>query len=695
MLHPADGAHETDVPIRIAHDHELLTIDVWDTLLRRRCHPDAVKLHVAHYLALNYWYELPEQSRNTWTLLRLRQQAEKEIGDASLSTGLDDEYRHLEVYARWLALAGLSPFPGGQDDMDALLTTLEQIELAQEKYVSYVDPNIAEQLSAHSARQVLFLSDFYLSATAIKELVAYHRIHHLVEEGVVSCDVGYNKRSGKLFRYLHDLLGVDPARHLHLGDNSHSDVRAARDHGITAIHYQPQEEHALREQREAGFQKREATLRQAMHDCEDRTELGRGGCAEAYLHGRKWSLLLVGFVLHVMECAVADRVAQLYFFTREGEFFLEIYRRLADADVFGFVVPPARLMHVSRLATFAGSLREFSTRELMRIWNQYSTQSLAALFKSLGMDPERLREAAERHALELAEPITYPWLDARVIAFFQDSEVLSEVERELAAKRRMLLGYLSSVGLSGQPAKAGIVDIGWRGTIQDNLAHALPDVTWNGYYLALNRFLNEQPGNSAKDAFGPDLNRSTEHASLLDFVAPLEMLCNSPNGSVIGYTQDASGVQAVRHADPDENRIHEEYVRDFQQGVLDSVAFWADFVRTHAYTAAEIKPVALELWDGIIQRPPSFLAQAYFRLRHNETFGMGGFLDKRERLSTLQVLMALVSGKARQRLQRYLNETGWLPGLFASTEAPAGFRLSVRFILWLRDKRNRLRRHSG
>lgn len=678
-------------PIRLAHDHELLTIDVWDTLLRRRCHPDAVKLHVARYLALTYWDELPETSRNIWTLLKLRQRAEKEIGDANLASGLDDEYRHLEVYALWINLAGLSPFPGGKEALDTLLTSLDEIELAQEKFVSYVDPSIADLLSGHSARRVLFLSDFYLSATAIKELVAYHRIHHLVEDGVVSCDVGFNKRSGKLFNYLHEHLGIAPARHLHLGDNLHSDVRSAQAQGVTAIHYLPKQEHALREQRELGFHNREAALRQAVRD--GSAEGGDG--TAAYVHGRKWSLLLVGFVLHVMERAAVDRVEQLYFFTREGEFFLDIYQRLVDADVFGFTVPPARLLHVSRLATFAGSLREFSTQELMRLWNQYSTQSLGALFKSLGLEPVPFESSVRHHALSLDELITYPWQDARVLAFFQDSAVQLAVERQLEIKRAELRAYLESVGLSGQAATVGIVDIGWRGTIQDNLAYALPEVTWKGYYLALNRFLNMQPGNSAKDAFGPDMNRSPEHANLLDFVAPIEMLCNSPNGSVIGYQFDQNDIQVLRHVDPDENRIHEEYVRDFQQGVLDAVEYWAGCIRTHAYTASEMRPVALELWGGIIQRPPSFLAQAYFQLRHNETFGVGGFLDKRERLSTGQVLMALVSGKARQRLQRYLNETGWLPGLFASTSAPTSFRLSVRFILWLREIRNNLRQRGG
>ncbi len=43
----------------------LISIDVWDTLLRRRCHPDEVKLHTARVLSLRHarrvrpWYSTP------------------------------------------------------------------------------------------------------------------------------------------------------------------------------------------------------------------------------------------------------------------------------------------------------------------------------------------------------------------------------------------------------------------------------------------------------------------------------------------------------------------------------------------------------------------------------------------------------------------------------------------------------------
>jgi FMN phosphatase YigB (HAD superfamily) len=661
--------------------YELLTVDVWDTLLRRRCHPDGVKLHVCRYLLLQWGDRLDPVYRDPWVLLHLRQQAEKEIGDEKRALGFDDEYGHLSVYRRWLDLAGFEF--GGQVPvlLENLLFELDRAEIGQEKQVSYVDPNIGEALRQLSVKRTLFLSDFYLPATAIKELLSHHGLDEIVSDGMVSCDVGYNKRSGRLYRHLREYFGVSADGYLHIGDNPWSDVKVAQESGINAMHFQPDGEHRRRLAREADFHDRQETLRNAVEALSRQALPANVERHDYYQLGRQCSPLLLGFVLMAMERAVSDKVEALYFLTREGEFFLEIYRRLADGDVLGFTPPRAELLMVSRLATFAGSLREFSTTELMRLWNQYSVQSLQALFKSLAMDPVELAASAERHGLDMVGPIRYPWQDPRVKAFFDDPDVRIRIERHLAAKRKDLRAYLASAGIDEGSGRIGIVDIGWRGTIQDNLAYALPELKVLGYYLGLNRFLNAQPENVGKNAYGPDLNESDALGALLDYVAPIEMLCNSSNGSVDGYESTAHGVKVIRHVDDEENRVHAEYVRHFQAGVLDSVPYWADFLRTHAYSSAELRPMAMEIWNRIIYHPSPLLTGAFFQLNHNEVFGVGGFMDKRRTIGIGDVLRAFVSREGRIRLQGYLSGSGWTPGLVRCPDVPWYLRAVLRLLL--------------
>ena len=666
-------------------EYDLITVDVWDTLLRRRCHPDAVKLHVCRYVMLRYGRQLPDENRDHWTLLRLRQQAEKELAEESRRLGFDDEYKHDEVYKRWLSLAGLR-IGSSPDQTAQLCRALGRVELEQERYVSYVDPSILRTLERFRARKTLFVTDFYLPSEAVKDLLAFHRMEHVAPDGVASCDLKLNKKSGRLFRRLHETFGVTPDRHLHVGDHLWADVESPRQIGITAVHYLPEDEQRHRRIREDGFHARERFIRAALRSfCHsDRAQDHRDDslAGQFYELGRRTSLCFFGLALYVMERAVADDVEKLFFLTREGEFFFTLYRRAAESNMLGCPVPEGVLLEASRMSTFAGSLRTWSGDELMRIWNQYSTQSLYALLTSLDIDPSRFAEKAASYGIDIHQDITYPWQDARVCAWLADEWVTVEIDRELAGKRARLLSYLASVGLSGQDARVGIVDIGWRGTIQDNLAYVLPTVQLHGYYFGLIRYLNAQPINSTKSAFGPNLNDAlSDHSQLLDFVAPIEMLCNSPHGTVQRYEGAETAVKVLRLVDPSENHVYDSFIRHFQAGVIDSVAYWSDFVRTHAFTSNEIRPVALDIWAGLIQRPPSFLAQAYFALNHNETFGVGRFSDKRRLLGMDGLLFAFLSRSHRQKLDSFLTEVGWVPGLVANPDTAPAFRWALRALM--------------
>ena len=686
--HASAGKVSTDSSGHVATRFDLLTVDVWDTLLRRRCHPDSVKLHVCRVLMLTHADALPASTQDPHVLLRLRQQAEYELGEQCRRRGLDDEYGHRDVYLRWLELVQFDKLED-QPQTAELLRLLETAELAQERLVSYADPSIASTLAAYPARKVLFLSDFYFPAAAIQDLLSCHGLDAQVPDGLVSCEVGVNKRSGRLFSHLHDRLSVAPARHLHIGDNMRGDVRAARELGITSVHYQPDAEHARRERLDAGFQDRQDFLRDAADHMRCAPATNAAVDAEMHAYGCRCSPLFVGFVLDVMERTTAAHAERVHFFTREGEFFLEIYRRLATQDVLGVPVPAADLLHVSRLATFAASLHAFSADELMRIWNQYSVQSVGALLASLGLAPADFADAASRFGLELAAPIRYPWQDARVLALLQDDIVRGTVESHLRRRRDELLAYLGQAGLPRPGERLHMTDIGWRGTIQDNLAHTLPAVQIHGYYLGLSRFLNRQPPNASKIAYGPNLNETDADGALLDFVAPIEMLCNSAGGSVLQYRPHDGRVEVVRQIDGEENAVYHACAQHFQRGVLDSIPFWADFLRTHAYTASDLRPLALARWREIIDHPPAFLARAYFRLKHNETFGVGEFEDKREMLSTVDLLLALVSAKRRDVVNRFLSRMGWIPGMLARPDISRAFRSVLRVYLWARRARQR------
>ncbi|NEX23376.1 hypothetical protein G3480_24300 [Thiorhodococcus mannitoliphagus] len=382
--------------------------------------------------------------------------------------------------------------------------------------------------------------------------------------------------------------------------------------------------------------------------------------------GLRAAPLFFGYALFIAEQSLTDCVGRLFFFTREGELFHRVFARVFPGERLGHgSPPPAYILEVSRLATFSASLRSLSIKEMMRLWSLYSSQSMFALARSLGVEPAALEIACARHGIALEEGIIHPWQDERVKELFSDDEFKGILTDKIKADRSAALAYLESRGMVDDGSSIGIVDIGWRGTIQDNLALIFPCNRFVGYYLGLQRFLNVQPQNCLKHAYGPNANLGLGFTHLLDAVSPMEMLCSSPHGSVMGYGFDSDGrPSAKRLTEPSETAIYEDTVRHFQDGVLFACEHWAHAREHHKIRSAELRELACDAWGGLITKPKRQISEAYAKLNHNDVFGVGLFVDKRQVPSPIKILRGLISSRDRREVILYIKQTQWTSGLW-------------------------------
>jgi FMN phosphatase YigB (HAD superfamily) len=601
----------------------LQTVDVWDTLLRRRCHPDAVKLHLAGWMLTRCWPDIPAPLRKPRALLALRLDAERELARAAATDpSRDDEYQWREVLDLWVRKA-----LGTKVIDDALLDALEAEELAQEQRVGYADPGIAALLAARPQVPTLFLSDFYMSATRLSTLLDAQGLGGLVEGGLSSCDIGLNKRSGRLYLALHRLHGVIPADHRHLGDNRETDIRAARRLGIAAEHYRNRAEDRRCAFNRRVFKDRSLLFRSLTRDALALLPMPEHRDARrAFRFGIQCAPLFIGFCLYLLEAAGRERCGQLFFLSREGAFFAEIYAVLRDACASpGNSAPPALHLDISRRASFAASLQAVSVDEMKRLWRGHEPATMRAWILSLNLDPATAQTWCRNHGLDPDEPLTAPAADPRVRAVFEDHDCRAALAAHIAAQAALLRDYLAQQGLHATARRAGVVDIGWRGTIQDNLALLLPDVHFSGYYLGLQGFLNPQPANTAKCAYGPDLNRSTGQAALFRRLPLIEMLCTPPQGGVLGYERATDGRVQSRRTDDEhhDSAIWRTAVAPFQAGVMQALPPWTEALRLHAVDSSELHGEAMACWRRIMEQAPTSILLARAELAHDERFGHG------------------------------------------------------------------------
>lgn len=649
---------------------KVLSLDLWDTVLRRRCHPDEVKLYTARQVHLHLAPHLAAGFETAWSLCEARVACERAIGAARREAGDDDEYAIEAVFAAWLERVLR---PGAELDRAAWTARLVEFEVEQEGHVIHADPGIQDFVAACSPAAVNIISDFYMGARQLQRLLLRCCPWLSPRAVLSSCDVGLNKRSGRLFEHYLKQSANGPEDLVHAGDNRHSDVEMPRSFGLEAVHYICPEEEEKRAAAQQRFATRRETLQPYVALLAPRLAQGSGldGTrsnlqAALYRLGRRYAPLYCGMVLFAMEAALRRGVRAVHYFTREGEFLRALHQQMESCRPVSGSLPRAELLEVSRLATFLPSLRDLTPAELMRLWNLYSTQTLRALCASCGVAADPYGPLLARHGLALDEPIEYPWQDARVQALLADPAFRQPLLATRDGRRELLKAHLADRGLTPDRGEAVVVDIGWRGTIQDSLAYVLPDTTLHGCYFGLQRFLNEQPANTTKQAFGPDENREGPVAAQrLLFVAPFEMLANSDSGSVTGYEAAGDAPRVRRVSDEGEDRVFREYTVHFQQGVASAVPAFCDWVRTHALSAGEIRPWCLQLLDEMILTPPRPLAEAFFSLSHNETFGVGEYVNMTRAFPYGALLLAPFSRERARAFCHKLEASRWPQGFLA------------------------------
>ena len=593
---------------------KIISFDIWDTIIKRKCHPEEIKLATARYIVLKYENKLKEKYKNIYEILKKRDEIEAKECKENKENGFDEECRILDVFK----ILEKEIFEEEINIEEELLK--EEIE--QEKKVIYINPEILPIFEKYKDLKMYCISDFYMSADNLKELLDYLKLPVKIEKIYSSADYLLNKRSGNLYKKAEEEIGIKPEEHIHVGDNQYSDIDMANSLGIETIKT-TKTEFDFTPEKGRNFNFNLSCVKKEGKTKEERV----------FNTGVDLAPLLYFFGYSIVEYAIKNRIPTVYYATREGETFIKIHELIKENNPFGVELPECDIIEVSRMGTFSASLKEFSIPELLRLWSQYREQSMKALFKTLAVEIEPFKKYIDKYGIDIEEKILCPWFDVRVQELFLDEEFLKKVNEELKKKKDELLEYFEkSKGITNNENPLFMVDIGWRGTIQDNLAYIFTNKKIGGYYLTLYDFYNLQPRNTYKISYLDDKNiRDNEVASMITL---LEWIYNPGTGSVIGYKDG----KAIRRAKEEETKIVNEYIKPMQDGMLEGAKIINEYMKYHPYEAKETKGYVYGLIRNIKKNPSKELIEALYSMVFSDTCGTAEYVEKDDKLTTLQKL---------------------------------------------------------
>ena len=578
----------------------MLTVDVWDTLLRRDCHPDVIKISSWQRIALLQCWPLHNMSPES--LLAARRRMESEIAQDSVALGFDDEYRLRDVILR----SGLSP-------TDCIAQ--HEFELSEEYRRTRADATIRRRLKRQGRMDVSLVSDFYMDREALLGLVQAKLPWLQVRDVYVSCDFGLNKRSGRLYRVVSK---TEPWEHL--GDNPWSDVHQARAEGARARLYRPIVEEVRRKAARRRFSRRHTPAKRQP----------RGTLSDV-------AVGLVGFAEWLRSHSLSHG-APILFLEREGLTLKRIFDQVEAANVWELPRVESRSIAVSRISTFGPAFHNDPYRSLQRLVSQYEQLSWQQLLVTLGISSASLRD------LEI--DYSGRGLVRRILA---DPALLSTLTAGLESSFVAAREYLSQ---EIPESRAVLSDVGWSGSIQANITSILPEKRFQGSYLALRP--NPQSGVAVSSYL--DSHLGDNYWKIIRCVRPLEMLFNAPVASVLRYELRDSQVLVSRHGVAD---CQSDTWTALQTRVLGELEVAVDVVRRDGLTIVECAERLAAGLAHVLTRPPRSLTRGYLAAVHDESYGLGRVVDIGCRpFSPSQITRALLSRDSDALRQMYWHY-GW------------------------------------
>ncbi|VVC76665.1 hypothetical protein AQUSIP_19890 [Aquicella siphonis] len=513
------------LPDRCHTPIDTLSLDCFDTLLwRKYASPHDVFYQLQHAASF--------QSLGMTAAMRI--QAEDRARRLMLLN-----QQHSEVRLRDIYLANHPELDKRQ------LDALSEEEIAAEMEACFAYPPMVQLIRDAQSRgmKIIIVSDTYFEEPQLRRLLTAALpadVMAAIDSIYCSCDYGKSKATG-LFEKIVRSRGNTPENYLHIGDHAASDYAAPRAFRLNALQFQREDEYMtnlLRLQ----------AIAAGMMDTGTRSTrpvpspfLGVFAM-EKTAENKPESLIgyaSLGPIMYTFARYICDEIEQM---RREGKQPKALFL-MRDAYLPSLACSAltrstlGACVSISRFAAYAASFR--SQREIDRYLAESAhSQRFRDMARQLLL-PDKVAEPLIRTAHRHAQP------EIEFARLVRRRDILRMILDKSAQYRSRLLRHLQKT--AGIAAKDTLVfiDLGYHGTVQDLLTPVFADmnIEVTGRYLITLR----TPGweSRRRGLLDPSWCDDKALQTLVSYIALLEQLCTSNQGSVVDYDREGSAVHAV------------------------------------------------------------------------------------------------------------------------------------------------------
>jgi FMN phosphatase YigB (HAD superfamily) len=583
--------------------------DMFDTIVHRKCEPEYIKKIWAKRLMYAFSIKL-----DSIGIYKVRRASEDYLRYLYKNTSYEYNYLELcsEIYFRLSNSAFLDKNETSYDEFFKFSIRLERnLEITYQ----YVDNESVEAIKYIKNKNVKIgiISDFYHDKDFILQCLKNIDTKLCFDEIFVSCEYRASKSIGDIYPIVINKLEISPCDAIMIGDNKCSDYTMPLKYGIKSYfkkhNYQNNSKNKL--------------LIHAIN------KLSNDKQFKKYPYSN-YAFSFFLFTDRLYKKLKENRVKNIFFLSREGEELKKYFDYYCN--LIGDTTINTQYLYVSRVSTFIPSLKELQDEDFGTLFRDYKNISALSFLKNFQVPDVLIENICVQIGLDKNEIIiefkSSIWLK-KIIEndIFKNHYVTLRTTQKINFK-----GYLDSFNIDFEKEGISIVDIGWKGTIQDNIYNFFEgNVKIKGFYFGLknigNLSLNNEKTGIIFSAF-PYKSRYYNVYSI-DY-SFYERLLFASHGSVQSYEIDQYKRYYPHNYLYDREYGKKQYILPIQNNIFDKFQKICDYIIFSDLSPDNIKEIfAKKHINALFDiRKRNLIIQKTMIDAHIENFGYFKYTEK-------------------------------------------------------------------
>lgn len=364
------------------------------------------------------------------------------------------------------------------------------------------------------------------------------------------------------------------------------------------------------------------------------------------------------FIEKLYKKLVENEINDVFFLSREGQFLKKLFDEYQLTTHLQKKINTHYLI-VSRRSTTMPSLKKIEEEDFDIIFRQYFNISIYDFLSSIGFEEREIRrigESLEADVYLRLEDFKHQYIYRKLR---KNGLFKTLYEDKRLQQKKNFQKYLDSFGVD-YTKELCIVDVGWKGTIQDNIFEFLgEEKKVIGYYLGINGHGIIDPNNNKEGIlFYTDWNKFTPYYFVFsDSTSIYEVMLGASHGSAYSYQERDGVVVPVTKEEKKEMELYHNTIVHEQDNMM-------SIFKKIEEICIKGTAVAESLWARIhaelIFKPSKEQILSFHKMYHYENFGVFGFtaFDK-EKITLGKRMLALK--KLLRRPGTYLKSGFWTP----------------------------------